>query len=246
MITVENISLRIGHFALDDISFEIPSGRYGFLMGKTGCGKTSILEAICGLRGVHGGRIRLLGKDVTRLSPAQREIGYVPQDGALFSTMTVRDNLAFALVVRQGRPEAIARRISELAELLGIRHLLERRPAGLSGGEAQRVALGRALACRPHVLCLDEPLSALDEETRSETGALLRRVSEQMGVTTLHVTHSLEEAKKMGDIIFRLKEGRISHEYQERRLERNTSDSPGQASLPRAHAEPSPATGDDL
>ena len=244
MIAVENISLRIGHFVLEEISFEIPAGRYGFLMGKTGCGKTSILEAICGLRVVHGGRIRLLGKDVTRLSPGRREIGYVPQDGALFSTMTVRENMAFALVVRKGEPEAIAARIAELADLLGIRQLLDRKPAGLSGGEAQRVALGRALASHPHVLCLDEPLSALDEETRAETGALLRRVSEQTGVTTLHVTHNLEEAKKMGDIIFRLKDGRITHEYQERWPDRNRQDSPGQTAAPGTRSEASPSEGD--
>ena len=216
MITVEKLSVRLGSFALEEISFSIPSGRYGVLMGRTGCGKSTILEAICGLRGVQGGRIRLMHVDVTTLSPAGRGIGYVPQDGALFSTMTVRENLAFALVVRKCPAAERDRRIQELAELLGLQPLLDRKPAGLSGGEAQRVALGRALAAHPKILCLDEPLSALDEETRAEMGALLRRVSEQTGVTTLHVTHHMDEARQLGDILFRLKEGRITHEYQER------------------------------
>lgn len=215
MITVAKLSVRLGSFALEEISFSIPSGRYGVLMGRTGCGKTTILEAMCGLRRIQGGTIQLMNVDVTTLSPAGRGIGYVPQDGALFSTMTVRENLAFALAVRKWPAEEQDHRIQELAELLGLQPLLLRKPAGLSGGEAQRVALGRALAARPKILCLDEPLSALDEETRAEMGELLRRVSEQTGVTTLHVTHHLDEARKLGDIIFRLKDGRISHEYQD-------------------------------
>ncbi len=181
MIQVEDLATRAGDFALDNISFSIPSAHYGVLMGKTGSGKTTVLEAICGLKRVLGGRIILEGDDVTHLKPAERGIGFVPQDGALFSTMSVRDHLAFSLVIRKWPRAEIDARVTELAKLLGIEHLLARRPHGLSGGERQRVSLGRALASRPHVLCLDEPLSALDDETREEMYGLLRSVREQTG-----------------------------------------------------------------
>jgi ABC-type sugar transport system ATPase subunit len=179
-------------------------------MGMTGSGKTTILEAIIGLRSVAGGRIWLDGNDVTRTKPALRGIGYVPQDGALFSTMTVHDQIALALYVRRVQPDAIRRRVAELAEMLGIADLLDRRPKGLSGGERQRVALGRALSFEPRVLCLDEPLSALDEETRQQMYSLLKRVRAQTGVTALHVTHSHEEAEQLADSVFRLKAGRVN------------------------------------
>lgn len=207
MIQVEDLSVRAGEFALDHISFTIPSGQYGVLMGKTGTGKTTVLEAICGLKKVLAGRILLEGEDVTHLKPGERGIGFVPQDGALFSTMTIREHLAFALVIRKWSRRKIDARVDELAELLGIERLLARRPDGLSGGERQRVALGRALASRPHVLCLDEPLSALDDETREEMYVLLRSVSEQTGVTALHITHNLHEAEALADKLIFLRDG---------------------------------------
>jgi len=210
MIVVENLAVRVGHFSLDGISFKIPTGQYGFLMGKTGTGKTTILEAICGLKSVTSGSICLMGEEVTDLKPALRGVGYVPQDGALFSSMSVRDHLAFALVIRKWDAPAIDRRVKELAALLGLENILSRSPRGLSGGEAQRVALGRALANHPKILCLDEPLSALDEETRDELGTLLRTIRDQTGVTTLHVTHSQEEARKLADCVFMLRDGRIN------------------------------------
>jgi len=189
---------------------DIPTGHYGVLMGKTGSGKTTLLEAICGLRAVTGGRIFLMGSEVTNLKPAGRGIGYVPQDRALFQTMTVREHLAFALTIRRWERAEIDRRVDELAELLGLQHLLVRKPQGLSGGEAQRVALGRALAFRPGILCLDEPLSALDDETRQEMYELLQKVQAHTGVTTLHVTHHRGEASRLADSILLLKNGRIT------------------------------------
>jgi ABC-type sugar transport system ATPase subunit len=147
--------------------------------------------------------------DVTELCPADRGVGYVPQDLALFSTLTVRQHLAFALVVRGRRAAEISARVEELAELLGIADLLGRRPQGLSGGEAQRVALGRALAMRPQVLLFDEPLSALDDDTRQEIYELLKAVRRAMPVTVLHVTHNREEAARLGDCFFQLHDGRI-------------------------------------
>jgi len=146
MIALENIALRQGSFELSDLSLELASGEYGVLMGRSGCGKTTLLEAVCGLRNIAGGRIILGGRDVTQLPPAERGVGYVPQDRALFPTMLVREQLAFALVLRALGQAEIAGRVDELAELLGITGLLDRTPDKLSGGEAQRVALGRALA----------------------------------------------------------------------------------------------------
>lgn len=202
MIAVEGLSVRAGAFAIEGLSFAVATGEYAVLMGRTGCGKTTLLEAICGLKPVRAGRVRLLGRDVTDLSPADRGVGYVPQDLALFPTMTVRDHLGFALEVRRWDSVVAARRIEELTDLLGLGRLLERRPSGLSGGEAQRVALGRALAFRPAVLLLDEPLSALDEDTRTGMYGMLRSAQRQTGVTTLHVTHSRAEARALADRLF--------------------------------------------
>lgn len=209
MIDVENLSVQAGSFALEKLSFAVDARQYAVLMGKTGCGKTTVLEAICGLKPVHTGQIKLLDRDVTRLTPAERGIGYVPQDRALFSTMTVRAHLAFALVVHKWDRPAIDERVGELAALLGLDKLLHRYPHGLSGGEAQRVALGRALAMRPSVLLLDEPLSALDEETREEMVQLLLGVRKETQVTVLHVTHSRLEALHLADRIFLLEEGKV-------------------------------------
>ena len=201
MISVKNLSLAVGEFTLENVSFEIPTRAYCALMGKTGCGKTTVLEAICGLRSVSAGSIRLMSREVAGLPPAARGIGFVPQDGALFSTMTVEENLGFSLAVR-GRPkEVVSERVGELADLLGISGLLGRRIQGLSGGEKQRVALGRALAFEPGILCLDEPLSALDDDTKEDLIDLLGKVREETGVTTLHITHSLREARSLCDML---------------------------------------------
>src|SRR5688500_11058676 len=209
MIRVEHLSVAVGVFAIEDLSFDVATGRYAVLMGKTGSGKTTLLEAICGLRRVRSGRIVLLDREVTHLKAADRGVGYVPQDLALFPTMTVRDHLAFALEVRRWERGAIEKRVAELAELLGLKGLLDRRPQGLSGGESQRVALGRALSFRPAVLLLDEPLSALDDDTRSSLYELLRSVQRQTGVTALHVTHSRAEARALADRLFLFDQGKL-------------------------------------
>lgn len=209
MIELDRIAVAAGSFRIADISLSVPTGQYGVLMGKTGGGKTTILESVIGLRRITHGRIMLGREDVTGLNPAVRGVGYVPQDGALFQRMSVRDHLAFALMIRSVPRRTIDERVAELADMLGITHLLERRPRGLSGGERQRVALGRALSFRPRVLCLDEPLSALDSETRSQMCDLLDDIKQRTGVTTLHVTHSLEEAERLADCLFRLVDGRI-------------------------------------
>jgi ABC-type sugar transport system ATPase subunit len=204
MIALDRIAVKLGAFALRDVSFAVPGGRYATLMGKTGTGKTTLLEVVCGLRRPDAGRVSLGGCDVTHAPAAARGVGYVPQDGALFPTLTVAEHLAFAPTVRRWPAHAVEKRVEELAGLLGITHLLKRKPDGLSGGERQRVALGRALAFRPAVLLLDEPLSALDDDTRSEMYALLRGLHGQLGFTALHVTHNLAEAEHVGDCRLRL------------------------------------------
>lgn len=209
MIRLENLSVRAGAFALRDISFEVANGRYAILMGRTGSGKTTLLEAICGLKSVIAGRLTLMGRDVTHLKPAERGIGFVPQEGALFPTMPVNEQISFALAIRKWNAHRVKNRVHELAELLNIEHLLDRYVEGLSGGERQRVALARALAAQPGVLCLDEPLSALDENAREGMYRLLKSIQERTGVTTLHITHSRAEAGHMGDVVFRLHDGKI-------------------------------------
>ena len=209
MISLTQVAVQQGAFSLRNIAIEVPTGAYGVLMGRTGCGKTTLLEVICGLRHAAAGSVRLMGRDVTRLKPAARNIGYVPQDLALFSTLTVREHLAFALVVRRWGRSAVSARVEELARLLGIEPLLDRKPGGLSGGEGQRVALGRAIAMRPDVLLFDEPLSALDDATRGEMYELLRFVRKQMPVTVLHVTHNRAEAECLADRMFELRAGEV-------------------------------------
>ena len=209
MIRLEQIKMAQGAFELKDLTLDVPQGAYAVLMGASGSGKTTLLELLCGLRFPQSGRVIIGDRDMTNAVPAARNIGYVPQDGALFKTMTVRDQLAFALEIRR-RPDAeIEDRVQEVAQLLDIAHLLDRFPAGLSGGERQRTALGRALSFRPKVLLLDEPLGALDDETRERIMNLLQQVQRQTGVTTLHVTHNRQEAEALGTMGMKITNGII-------------------------------------
>ncbi len=222
MIALDNIAWkapqRAGQggaegFSLWQISVEIPSNTYAVLMGPTGCGKTTLLEILCGLRRPDHGRVILDGVDVTRSEPRHRAIGYVPQDIALFPGLKVRDQIGFAPRVQKKLPPGeIATQVAQLAHSLGIAKLLDRQPDALSGGEKQRVAIGRALAAKPRVLLLDEPLSALDEDMRGELMALLKRVQREFGLTVLHVTHSASEARDLGDLQLRLRDGRLNTE----------------------------------
>lgn len=213
MIAVEHLHVSAGNFALNDVSFELPAGGYGVLMGRTGSGKTTLLESICGLRRINAGRIRIAGDDVTLWPPARRNIGFVPQEAALFPHLNVREQLGFALEIRSWKKEAIRERVELLAVWLGLTEILGRPAAGLSGGESQRVALGRALAFQPRVLCLDEPLSALDEETRESMCGLLESVQQRTGVTILHITHNRAEADRLADWTLSLRDGRIESRH---------------------------------
>ena len=225
VIRVEELSITVGSFSLSKVGFEVDTGQYAILMGRTGSGKTTILESVCGLKTISSGRIVLMDRDVTHLKPGLRGIGFVPQEGALFPTMTVRDQIGFSLEIRKWKKSDIEQRVQELADLLGIEHLLKRKPLGLSGGERQRIALGRALAAHPGVLCLDEPLSALDEATRDEMYALLKSVQQRTGVTTLHITHSRTEARLLADVVFRVEDGRVAQVDQETILDEPESPS---------------------
>ncbi len=190
MIELAGVGVVSGSFSLAGVTFCVPRGAYAVLMGRTGSGKTTILEAICGLKRVVAGKIVLDGTNVTHLKAAERGIGFVPQDGALFRSMSVREHLEFALEIRGWTKPQRQERIAELAAIVGVEHLLDRGVVGLSGGETQRVALGRAISFRPAILCLDEPLSALDDESRQEMIDLLKRIQHETGVTALHVTHN--------------------------------------------------------
>lgn len=213
MIRLEHIQWRATAFGLDDISFTVPAGRYAVLMGKTGTGKTTLLEIICGLRTPVQGAVWLGERDVTKDVPGDRGLGYVPQDGALFPTMKVWDQIAFGLMRRckdrRAEGPRIRRVVDDLAQEIGIAHLLERKPQGLSGGEKQRVALARALALRPKVLLLDEPLASVDEDTQDDLIALLKRTQREHAITVLHVTHSRREAAALGETRLRLENGKV-------------------------------------
>ncbi|MBT44601.1 MAG: ABC transporter ATP-binding protein [Deltaproteobacteria bacterium] len=209
MIELQNVSWRVDGFSLTGVNCAVQDGDYAVLMGPTGCGKTTVVEIICGLRKPSAGRVMVAGADVTECLPGDRNIGYVPQDGALFPTMTVGEQIGFGLQVRRRAKDDINESVSQLAQDLGIAHLLERRVHGLSGGERQRVALGRALAVEPRVLLLDEPISALDEDMRDGMMALLKRIQNEHAVTVLHVTHSSREADQLADCVLRMENGVI-------------------------------------
>lgn len=199
MIRTERLSFSVGEFSLRDFSLEVAEGGYFVMLGPPGAGKTVFLECLCGLRRVEGGRIFIDGRDVTTLEPRARGIGYVPQDYALFPHLSVKRNIGFGLRARGARGGEISAKVDHLAEMLGIERLLSRNVGDLSGGEKQRTALARALVMEPKVLLLDEPVCALDEETRQSVCSLLHRIQRQFALTVIHVSHNLEEAFSVAD-----------------------------------------------
>jgi ABC-type sugar transport system ATPase subunit len=213
MIRLENISWTAPGKGrspiLEGVSFEIPSASYAVLMGRTGSGKTTLLEILCGLRAPTSGLVWIDEREVTSLPPGERGIGYVPQDGALFPTLTVREQIGFGLRMRGVPAAEIEARVLEAAKGVSVSALLDRLPPGLSGGERQRVALARALVVKPSVLLLDEPLASVDEETQDDLMELLQRTRREHRITVLHVTHSRREAEGLGEMHLRLEEGRV-------------------------------------
>jgi len=209
-IRIEHITKRFGGFvALDDVSLDIPDGELTALLGPSGSGKTTLLRIIAGLELPDSGQVWLGGRDVTRVPPQQRGIGFVFQHYAPFKHMTVRDNVAFGLTIRKRPKVEIRSRVSELLRLVQIEQFGDRYPAQLSGGQRQRMALARALAVEPEVLLLDEPFGALDARVRKELRSWLRRLHEETHVTTVFVTHDQEEAMDVSDTIVVMDNARI-------------------------------------
>jgi molybdopterin-binding protein len=209
MIEVKNLYVDLGEFVLEDISLNIEEGEYFIILGPTGAGKTVLLESIAGLYPIKSGEIWLRGKEVTRVEPEKRRISIVYQDHVLFPHLSVKANLIFGLRMHKTGADAEKDRLSWVAELLGIGNLLHRRPDTLSGGEKQKVALGRAIITKPELLLVDEPLSALDPETRESVQKELRQLHKALGITILHVTHDFEEAIALGNRIAVIGEGHL-------------------------------------
>src|SRR5436309_3139092 len=212
-ILVRNVSKRFGDFvAVDDVSLEVEGGSLTALLGPSGSGKSTLLRIIAGLEWPDAGEIILAGNDATALSPQKRNVGFVFQHYAAFKHMTVRDNIAFGLAVRRRPKQEIRERVDELLHLVQLQGLGERYPSQLSGGQRQRMALARALAVEPEVLLLDEPFGALDARVRAELRAWLRRLHDDMNVTTVFVTHDQEEAMEVADTVVVMNHGRIVQE----------------------------------
>ncbi|MCW3015290.1 MAG: cysA [Solirubrobacterales bacterium] len=211
MITVENVDKHYGDFhALKGIDLEIESGSLTALLGPSGSGKSTLLRVIAGLEIPTSGRVILDGKDVTNLAPQQRGIGFVFQHYAAFKHMTVRDNVAFGLKVRKKPKTEIKDKVDELLRVVGLDGYQQRYPSQLSGGQRQRMALARALAIEPAVLLLDEPFGALDAKVRAELRTWLRRLHDEVHVTTVLVTHDQEEALDVADTIAVMDAGQIA------------------------------------
>ena len=208
MIRLEGVGVQVGGFRLAEIAFEVPQGGYGLVIGPTGCGKTTLLETIAGHVPLRSGRILLRDRDVSHSAPETRRIGFVYQQYHLFPHFTVGENIGYG--VRTQESEVRDARIGELADLLGLVPLLDRRISDLSGGEQQRIALARALAPRPDILLLDEPFAAVDPATRRVLRREIRALHEREGITTLQVTHDFEDAMRLGDVVAVLADGRIA------------------------------------
>jgi molybdopterin-binding protein len=207
MIEVKELSVDLGEFVLKDITLNIEEGEYFIILGPTGAGKTVLLESIAGLYPIKSGEIWLRGKEVTRVEPEKRRVSIVYQDHVLFPHLSVKDNIIFGLRMNKATKDERKDRLNWVAELLGISALLHRRPDTLSGGEKQKVALARAIVTQPELLLVDEPLSALDPETRESVQQELRQLHRALGITVLHVTHDFEEAIALGDRIAVIGEG---------------------------------------
>jgi sulfate transport system ATP-binding protein len=209
-ILVENVSKQFGSFkAVDQVSLEIKSGSLVALLGPSGSGKSTLLRLISGLELPDRGKIFLTGKDATYQSVQERNIGFVFQHYALFKHRTVRQNIAFGLEIRKAPQKKIQARVEQLLDLVQLNGLGERYPSQLSGGQRQRVALARALAVEPEVLLLDEPFGALDAKVRKDLRAWLRRLHDEVHVTTVFVTHDQEEAMEVADEIVVMNKGRV-------------------------------------
>jgi ABC-type Fe3+/spermidine/putrescine transport system ATPase subunit len=206
---VESLNVSLGKFSLTDITLSCGRGEYHILLGPTGSGKSSLLKSMLGFHRPEAGRIHLDGRDITDELPERRRMGYVPQDYALFPHLNVEQNLRFGLRASKApgeRPDAL---VDGLCEMLGIEHLRKRRVQHLSGGERQKVAIGRALGAQPKMILLDEPFSSIDEGAKRGLWFELKQLVRQVGLTTLHVTHNLEEAYTLGERLSVMIDGKL-------------------------------------
>ncbi len=209
-LILENVSLEIeSNLILEQISFQVPIGQVLVILGNSGAGKSKLLEVVAGLSKNQTGRIVYDGRDLSRLAPQARQIGFVFQDYALFPNLTAAENILFGLKARSAPISEQQKWLKLIAVELKIEHLLKRLPAELSGGQQQRVALARCLVLRPEILLLDEPLSALDAASRERLVMLMKRIQKKYRVTMLYVTHDHNEARFMGDQVLVIDQGRV-------------------------------------
>jgi sulfate transport system ATP-binding protein len=209
-IDVSGVSKRFGDFvALDDVTVSLPTGQLTALLGPSGGGKSTLLRIIAGLDTADSGHVSIEGTNATKLPPQKRNVGFVFQHYAVFKHMTVAKNVAFGLQIRKRPKDEIAARVDELLKLVHLQQFGHRLPSQLSGGQRQRMALARALAVEPKVLLLDEPFGALDAKVRKELREWLRRLHDEVHVTTVFVTHDQEEAMEVADEIVVINEGRV-------------------------------------
>ena len=209
-IRAQNVVKRFGDFvALDNVSVDIPTGSLTALLGPSGGGKSTLLRIIAGLEQPDSGSIEIAGEDSTSLPPQQRNVGFVFQHYAAFKHMTVRGNVAFGLEIRKRPKREVDERVNELLALVHLSQFADRYPSQLSGGQRQRMALARALAVEPQVLLLDEPFGALDAKVRKELRDWLRRLHDEVHVTTVFVTHDQEEAMEVADEIVVINNGAV-------------------------------------
>jgi multiple sugar transport system ATP-binding protein len=225
-ITLENVTKVFAGevVAIDDVTLRIEDGEFIALVGPSGCGKSTLLRAIAGLEEVTYGTISIGGRDVTDLAPRHRDIAMVFQSYALYPHMSVRQNLGYGLKVRRMPRAEIARRVVDVADLLGLEDLLERKPAQLSGGQRQRVAMGRAIVRQPQGFLMDEPLSNLDAKLRVGMRASLAQLHQKLGVTTVYVTHDQVEAMTLGQRVAVMRDGRILQVDEPQRLYEHPQD----------------------
>ena len=209
-IQIAGVTKRFGDFvALDDVDVSLPTGQLTALLGPSGGGKSTLLRIIAGLERADSGTVAIEGVDATRLSPQKRNVGFVFQHYAVFKHLTVAKNVAFGLEIRRRPKHEVRARVDELLELVHLSQFADRLPSQLSGGQRHRMALARALAVQPQVLLLDEPFGALDAKVRKELRNWLRRLHDEVPVTTVFVTHDQEEAMEVADEIVVINEGRI-------------------------------------
>jgi len=209
-VRLEDIKRRFNNVtAIEDITFEIPDGEFWVLVGPSGCGKSTILRTIAGLENATSGKLFIGDRLVNNIPARQRDVAMVFQNYALYPHMTVAQNIAFGLQMRKVDSKIIQDRVVNVARSLSLENLLDRKPKQLSGGQQQRVALGRAIAREPQVFLLDEPLSNLDAQLRDDTRAELKQLHQELGITTIYVTHDQVEAMTLADKIVVLNRGRI-------------------------------------